>query len=314
MQRKKLFQLGARALVGASGLSGSQGGVSVRLKQGAGAVEAAEIVYDVTTGFGAMMKTFVRDPQQKEASRTLHAPMVALASPDPALGLPAGTELVPRLFLRNVTSTPLSVSGKLLWYGGGASGSVALAPLSLEAGATRMMDLTDMVSSGTLPAQANWGTILLSYQGRSGDLVPITITEDRRGRYSMQTPFSEGGAPLWKGSMWHVDATHDTLLVAGNAGSEPATTALTLVYNGGKSRYTMEKLLQPNEQLWADVGSLIANQTPDKDGEVITAGTTAGSYEVRDVDDPVHGKVYEGKLILDKTFGHAAYGCGVCCG
>jgi hypothetical protein len=32
------------------------------------------------------------------------------------------------------------------------------------------------------------------------------------------------------------------------------------------------------------------------------------------VDDPVRGKVYEGKLILDKTFGHAAYGCGVCCG
>jgi hypothetical protein len=111
-----------------------------------------------------------------------------------------------------------------------------------------------------------------------------------------------------------VDATHDTLLVAGNAGAEPATTALTLVYNGGKSRYTMEKLLQPGEQLWADVGSLIGNQTPDKDGQVIPPGTAAGSYEVRDVDDPVRGKVYEGKLILDKTFGHAAYGCGVCCG
>jgi hypothetical protein len=76
----------------------------------------------------------------------------------------------------------------------------------------------------------------------------------------------------------------------------------------------MERLLQPGQQIWADVGSIIGNQTPDKDGNMISQAVTAGSYEVRDVDNPVHGKVYEGKLILDKTYGHAAYGCGVCCG
>jgi hypothetical protein len=274
----------------------------------------AEVSYDVTTGFAAMMKTFVHDPQQQLSSRTLHGPMVALAAPDPALKLPAGTSLVPKVFLRNATGAPLAVTGKLLWYGGGASGSLSLGRLTLLPGATQFLDLTSLAGSGKIPAQANWGTVLFSYSGRSGDLVPISMSQDRAGRFSMQTPFSEGGAPLWKGSMWHVGARHDTLLVAGNAGDRPATTALTLIYNGGKGTYTMKRLLQPGEQMWADVGSIISSKTPDINGSAIPAQTTAGSYEVRDLDDPIQGQVYEGKLVLDKTYGHAAYGCGVCCG
>jgi hypothetical protein len=39
-----------------------------------------------------------------------------------------------------------------------------------------------------------------------------------------------------------------------------------------------------------------------------------GSYELRDLDHALVGSLYEGKLVIDKTYGHAAYGCGACCG
>ena len=78
-------RLDMRYLVSSAGLSGEHGGISVRLAQGAGSVEVAEVSYDVTTGFAAMMKTFVHNPQQKVSSRTLHGPMVARGTPDPAL-------------------------------------------------------------------------------------------------------------------------------------------------------------------------------------------------------------------------------------
>jgi len=39
-----------------------------------------------------------------------------------------------------------------------------------------------------------------------------------------------------------------------------------------------------------------------------------GSYELRDLDHAYVGLLYEGKLVIDKTYGHAAYGCGSCCG
>ena len=39
-----------------------------------------------------------------------------------------------------------------------------------------------------------------------------------------------------------------------------------------------------------------------------------GSYELRDLRHPALGFLYEGKLIVDKTYGHASYGCAHCCG
>jgi hypothetical protein len=34
----------------------------------------------------------------------------------------------------------------------------------------------------------------------------------------------------------------------------------------------------------------------------------------RDLSDPVIGSLFEGKVIYDKTYGHVAYGCAICCG
>jgi len=73
-------------------------------------------------------------------------------------------------------------------------------------------------------------------------------------------------------------------------------------------------MLAPGQQLWLDVGHLVRDQVPDSDGHVLPPDTMTGSYELRDLDHAAVGRLYEGKLIVDKTFGHAAYGCGSCCG
>jgi hypothetical protein len=41
---------------------------------------------------------------------------------------------------------------------------------------------------------------------------------------------------------------------------------------------------------------------------------TMGSYEGQDLTDRGVGNLFEGKVIVDKTYGHAAYGCATCCG
>jgi hypothetical protein len=53
---------------------------------------------------------------------------------------------------------------------------------------------------------------------------------------------------------------------------------------------------------------------PDSDGNTLPPDTMTGSYELRDLDHAYVGHLYEGKLVIDKTYGHAAYGCGNCCG
>lgn len=119
---------------------------------------------------------------------------------------------------------------------------------------------------------------------------------------------------MWAGGMWHVDPTHNTLITTGNAGSESTAAEVTLFYNGGKSKYRMEKMLAPSQQLWLDVGHLVHDQVPDSDGRTLPPDTMTGSYELRDLDHATVGQLYEGKLIIDKTYGHASYGCGTCCG
>jgi len=108
----------------------------------------------------------------------------------------------------------------------------------------------------------------------------------------------------------------NSIITTGNGGTEPTKAALTLFYGSTtpKSSYTIEKVLQPGEQIWADVRSLIQTQLPDKDGKVIPHDVTMGSYELRDVQHYGVGQLYEGKLVIDKTWGHGYYGCAACCG
>jgi hypothetical protein len=111
-----------------------------------------------------------------------------------------------------------------------------------------------------------------------------------------------------------VDASHNTLVTTGNGSLEPTTAEVTLFYNGGEGKYRLKKLLAPGEPFWLDIGQLIHDQIPDSYGHTIPPETMNGSYEFRDLDHPTVGQLYEGKLVIDKTYGHAAYGCGTCCG
>src|SRR5208282_2568563 len=40
---------------------------------------------------------------------------------------------------------------------------------------------------------------------------------------------------------------------------------------------------------------------------------TSGTYQIRDLANQGRGALFEGKVVFDKTYGHAAYGCGTCC-
>jgi hypothetical protein len=55
--------------------------------------------------------------------------------------------------------------------------------------------------------------------------------------------------------------------------------------------------------MWIDVGKLIRDRVADKSGALLPPGLTMGAYTFRDLTDPTVGNLYEGKVILDKTFG-----------
>jgi hypothetical protein len=300
-----------REVLGPSSVGGV-GGLSLSLP-GKELISATQIVFDEVTGLAAIMKMFEREPDGHSKNRVLLAPMMALSQPDQALGFPSGTQLLPRIFLRNAGLAPMRVLTSVNWRNQN-SGTFALPALTLASGEVRTISLSEYEQSGQIPPGATWGTLKLAYTGRSADLVAIAVSYDKDNRYGLQTPFSEGLSHMWAGGMWHVDATHNTLITTGNGGSENTTAEVTLFYNGGKGRYRMEKMLAPGQQLWLDVGHLVRDQVADADGHTLPPDTMTGSYELRDLDHALVGSLYEGKLVIDKTYGHASYGCSTCCG
>jgi hypothetical protein len=191
----EMQRLDLRTIAQTAHLAGTEGGVTVLVPTGGGNLITSHIVFDETTGMSATMKAFERDPAEKPKAHTMRAPMMALANPDPVLQFPSGTKLVPQVFLRNTTAVPLPVGASLLWRSPSQSASLALPEMALPPGATRVLNLAD--AGAGVPADAYWATIVLKYQGRRGDIVPIATSFDESGRYGLQTPFSEGVSQLF---------------------------------------------------------------------------------------------------------------------
>ena len=277
-------------------------------------VSASQIVFDETTGLAAIMKLFERDESESAQAHVLRAPMVALRQTDPSLAYPKDTVLNPRLLLRSSGQSTLQVAAAIHWRSQNGEGTYKYPALSISSTKVSVIDLGLLQDSGAIPANANWANVTLSYTGKSADLVPVAISYDSKQRYGLQSPFTEGTNRMFKGGMWHVDSTRNTLITTGNGGSEKTMAQVTLFYDGGKGRYRIEKSLVADQQILLDIGQLIRNQVPDSDGNTIPPETMTGSYELRDIDHPGVGLLYEGKLTIDKTYGHASYGCGTCCG
>jgi hypothetical protein len=99
----------------------------------------------------------------------------------------------------------------------------------------------------------------------------------------------------------------------GNGGTKPTTAAFTIVYNQGTQKYELEQALQPDDQMWIDVGKLIREHVADKNGKTLPQDLTFGSYDIRDLGNNGIGALFEGKIMYDTTYGHVTYGCGICC-
>jgi hypothetical protein len=311
-----------RKLVQDAGLTGSYGGVKISTVSHAGSLDTLHFLFDETAGFSAILKMFDYHPEAKLEERvdprteawTLRAPMLALTNPDPALAFPPGTALQPQLFIRNTTGKAVDAALRFNWRSGSSTGKALGPALRLNPFETRRIDVAALQNGGTLPKGVNWTSVMLTTNGLPDEVLAVAASYDETLRYGAQTPFSDQLSFKWEGGMWEYDPYHSSIITAGNGGTKPTQAAFTIFYNQGTQRYDLEQTLQPDEQMWIDVGKLIREHVPDKNGKVLPAGLTSGSYEFRDLTDFGLGALFEGKVIYDKTYGHAAYGCANCCG
>lgn len=179
---------------------------------------------------------------------------------------------------------------------------------------TRRIDVASLQDGKTLPQNAHWASVTLTTSGLPDEVLAVAASYDQSLHYGAQTPFSDQLAFRWEGSMWEFDPYHDSIIAVGNGGTKPTRAALTIFYNQGTEKYELEQTLQADEQMWIDVGKLIREKVPDKNGKTLPSDLTSGSYEIRDLTNKSIGVLFEGKVVYDKTYGHVTYGCVRCCG
>jgi hypothetical protein len=311
-----------REILAAAKLTGSYGGIEVTAANQAGSLDTLHVVFEETGGFSAVMKMFDYDPRVQLKQRdyagtgkwTLRAPMLALSNPDPALAFPEGTVLQPQVFIRNITATPIDATLAFNWRTGATTGTTQPSSLHLTPYETRRIDVAALQDGNTLPQDAQWASVILTTNSLPEEVVAVSASYDQSFRYGAQTPFSDQLASHWAGSQWNYDPYHDSIITVGNGGSKPTQAAFTIFYNQGTQKYELDQTLQPGEQMWMDIGKLIRESTPDKNGKTLPSNLTSGSYEIRDLTNPGAGTLFEGKAIYDKTYGQVTYGCAECCG
>jgi hypothetical protein len=310
-----------RQIIAAAKLSGSYGGIKVAAASQAGSLDTLHVVFEQSGGLSAVMKMFGYDPRVQPKERdyagtgkwTLRAPMLALSNPDPALAFPEGTVLQPQLFIRNVTAKPVDATLAFNWRSGAATGATQPSALHLSPYETRRIDVAALQDGNTLPQTAEWASVTLATSSLPDEVVAVAASYDQSLRYGAQTPFSDQLAFHWAGSQWEYDPYHDSIITAGNGGTKPTQAAFTIFYNQGTQKYELDQTLLPGEQMWMDIGKLIRESIPDKNGKTLPQDLTSGSYDIRDLGNKGIGALFEGKIMYDTTYGHVTYGCGVCC-
>jgi hypothetical protein len=310
---RQVRRLRIRELLRPETVIGQTGGVSIEVRSGADNLRISHFMVDETAETSAMLKVYSHVQQNEQEAITLRAPMIALANPDSVLGLATGARLNPSVTLRNTALRLLSVTPVLNWKTANRAGTIRLPLIALQTGETKPLDISVLQSNGTIPEQAQWASLALNYTGADNDLIGLAVTTDTEGKVVAQTPFSQALSFLFKGSAWYADGTRNSLITVGNGGTEPTTASVVLFYNNANGKYEQQRKLAPGEQMWVDVAQLIRNQVPDNDGRTIPPDVKFGSYELRDLDHIASGTLFEGKLTIDKTYGHAAYGCGFSC-
>jgi hypothetical protein len=307
-------QISVTELLSKYEITGEFGGIAIEPQDHPGYLQVMHFTMDEAAGLGALLKTMPRFPLLQK-QYTIRAPMLALAHPDPALALPPETVLAPRIFLFNGTAHPVVASALVDWHSASQWGRTPLPPLTVAPGATQVLNLGERETKQLgIPPSADWASVQLSYASADSDLVAVAASLSADGKHLVQTPFSDALSWKWKGGEWMVDADHDALITAGNAGVNPARLDFKLRYGGGSQVYELPiRTLQPGEAITIDVAKIIMTQQPDRNGKVIPPSVMSGTYQFSDLDDIGMGYLYEGKQQIDKTYGHATYGCIPCC-
>jgi hypothetical protein len=261
------------------------GGIRVRSSAGMHEIRATAGLVNDSEGYSATVEFKPHNVSQAGPSPVSYASVgIMVGTPDPMMKFPKTTSFTAYAVLRNPTSRPLDAKPVLYLMAGSQMTRIVLPVQHLGAGEARQLPL-----AASLTNFSGMATLVISYVGRSHDLLIATGSVDQTATYVFQVA-PDTAAESWAKNdpYWSVADGFDTMMTVFNSGDAPEDIVATLTYIGGSGHYWVPLHLMPGESQMLDVGQLIEMHQPDADGNFLPFDVKQGSARFAASQGPTH--------------------------
>ena len=265
-----------RLTQGLPGLENQAGGIRVQWHGRARDLAVSGGLENAREGFSTNMQFWAHELTEAPGPYTMAAVGMMAGEPDPGLGYPAGTHFTPYVVLRNSTSHPLGV--KLVVHERSGTGSFPLPLVLLKPLETVRLDIDEGRGDARDVNMGGGLNLVLSYTGRTGDLVVDTGSVDHAGHFNMSVLAQQLDETLSQQSpFWTVGDGWDTLYLLWNWTDKAEDVVATFYSSDGSGHFKLPVHLEPHASATIDLARVIAGGQPDAEGHLIPARVGSGS-------------------------------------
>jgi len=201
---------------------------------------------------------------------------VMVGAPDAMMGFPAGTRFTPYLALRNLTAQVVPTS--LILYT--EQGTALPGPSqTLQPFESRQVDMSNLLQGLGMKDLNGMLTLAVGHTGQANDVIAAVGSADASGTYVFEVEGRTAEQGLSKQSpYWTVKDGSDTMVAVWNPTPAPEDVIVTLKYADSSGHYRFRVHLAAYATANLDVKELIADQSPDDEGNVIPSSKQEGSF------------------------------------
>jgi len=232
------------------------------------------------------------------------------------MGFPLNASFRPYLVLRNATGRALPVALRLNWMEGEAPRTLPLPTQVLAPAATRRVHLGQFMDRAGLGDFDGSVNLLLSFNGRAGELVPAAGSMDETHNYVFEVP-PQGAAPTSgrEAITWQLRAGFDTMLTLWNWGEKAEDVVATFYYGDGTGKYELPEHLAAGASATIDLMQLAESGQPDASGQTFSMSPGYGSATIETADGK-HGwmDLAEAAGVYNPVTATCGVVCVTCCG
>lgn len=310
-------QIGLRDAMHERGFDGSNTGViTLRYTGPAHALLPALLLSSAQTGF-SLAPNFNAKRPGTPTQTTWSYPDVFL-SPDPSLGFDIKDNLTAYALLSNRTNVSLTphIVAHVPGQNGICTKNVTLPVTPLEPGDTRLVNLSQFVTSGLLPKESSHIALSVTHAGEPGDLAITVFSVGQTKNFVFTSEGTVHPSTITDSSYWDIEGNLVALLSVQNTGQTPAQGRATLYYPtpNGTGSYVLPLInVAPGGSQILNLNQIVQSGKPDANGSIIPQGTTWGSMRLETAGPNSKALLFGGTTSFDPVAGGFGFGIGPFC-